>query len=351
MKKLLALVLAAALILTFAACDSSSQQGESPASDASDTGTPVTESDAANADTGGSDGGKQTLTIGFSWRSLDEGMTIWWGGTEKLITEYNEADNPYYIEYFFTNAESGVDKQIADVESLIVREPDVICIQAVDAEGSVPAYEACVEAGIPVIDYGYSVKYDNCTCVLRTIDHYQAGILQAEWINNWLEENPDEDLYVGYILGLAGVEDMTIRMNGCLDNVDQDRVNVLATKYCDFQASLAMATAEDWMQSFPEMNCIIACNDEMAVGALQAFKGAGQDVLVLGFDGGATALNEIKDGYYGATSAFDFSTMASGGLELAIAIAAGEDMGPVYDLTSDSAVLIDASNVDEFLEN
>ena len=345
LKRILTLAVIAVMAFSLFACNAATPAAEEPSG-----------SEAAGAESGGTaaagtenSGEKKTLKIGFSWRSLDEGMTVWWDGTEAAIKEYNEGDNPYTIEYFFTNAESGVDKQISDVESLIVREPDVICIQAVDANGSVPAYEACVEAGIPVVDFGYNVNYDECTCVYKTIDHYRAGELQAEWVNNYLEENPDATLQVGYILGLAGVEDMTVRMNGFVENANPDKVTVVATKNCDFQASLAQSTAEDWMQAFPEMNAIVACNDEMCVGALQAFKSADTPVTALGLDGGASALQEIADGSMAATVAFDFNVMANEGLKLAIGVASGEYTDSVYDITQSASVLIDASNVQDYL--
>ena len=62
-----------------------------------------------------------------------------------------------------------------------------------------------VEAGIPVVDFGCNVTMTNARTVYKTIDHYKAGELQAEWVNNYLEENPDATLQVGYILGLSRV--------------------------------------------------------------------------------------------------------------------------------------------------
>ncbi len=353
----MALGMAAALALSAAGCasqgsgsgdggNSSQNEGANAGSGNADAGN--NGNDAKNSGDEGA-GEKKPLKIGFAWRSLDEGATQWWNGTEAAIAEYNAGDNPYEIEYFFVNSDQDVDQQISDVESLIVREPDVICLHAIDVDGSVPAFEACTDAGIPVIIYGYPVNYDKAECEFKTIDHYRAGQLQAEWMNSWLAEHPDETVKVGYILGLPGVTDMDVRMNGFLENVDKDRVEVVATKNCDFNASLAQSTAEDWIQAFPEMNCIVACNDEMAVGALQAFKASNIDGLVLGLDGGASALQEIADGNMSATVKFDFMVMATEGLKLAIGVATGEYTEPVCDVTGNSCVLIDQSNAAEYM--
>jgi ABC-type sugar transport system substrate-binding protein len=73
-------------------------------------------------------------------------------------------------------------------------------------------------------------------------------------------------------------------------------------------------------------------------------------VIVLGMDGGKGALQEIADGNMSETSAFDFNIMASEGLKLAIAVATGEQKDPVYDITTNAAVMIDSTNVKEYLK-
>ena len=95
LKKLLCVGLAAVLILSMVACGK--QEGGN-----------------GSSKEGGA--GKEALTIGFAFRSLDEAMTGWWEKTEELIEAYNKDDsNPYTIEYFFTNANLDVDTQLSDV--------------------------------------------------------------------------------------------------------------------------------------------------------------------------------------------------------------------------------------------
>ena len=111
LKRILTLAVIAIMAFSLFACSAGAPAAEEP-SGSEAAGTDAGEAAAGSENTGE----KKTLKIGFSGRSLDEGMTTWWDGTEAAIKEYNEGDNPYTIEYFFTNAESGVDKQISDVE-------------------------------------------------------------------------------------------------------------------------------------------------------------------------------------------------------------------------------------------
>ena len=59
-----------------------------------------------------------------------------------------------------------------------------------------------------------------------------------------------------------------------------------------------MKVTEDWIQSFPKFDAIVAANDQMALGALQALKAAERDkgVLISGIDGVPDALKAIAAG-------------------------------------------------------
>lgn len=308
-----------------------------------------------NSSENSANSGKEALVIGFSFRDLDEAMTGWWESTEKYINEYNaDESNPYTIEYFFTDANLSVDTQLSDVDSLIARNPDVICIQAVDTEGSVPAFEACVSADIPVIDFGFGVNYDKCDSVYLTINHYGSGQAQAEWLKKYLDENPNETLNIGYINGSQGIQQMTERFEGFSTLFDdeqyKDRVKLLDMQYCNFSADESMSQMEDWMQSYPEMNCVVSANDEMVMGAMQACASANVKMISLGMDATDVGLNGIKEGLESATVGFDFDTIAKRGLDLAIQVASGEDYEKSVDVSKEVTFVVDSTNIDEHLK-
>lgn len=43
----------------------------------------------------------------------------------------------------------------------------------------------------------------------------------------------------------------------------------------DSQRSLGLTVMENFIQAYPDLNAVFACNDEMALGALEAVRGAG----------------------------------------------------------------------------
>lgn len=345
-RKFIAIILVLLMVCSLMACSDGTETKETQETQTEEQVTKSTnDTESLASETSGE---RETIVIGFSFRMLDEAMTRWWETTEVIIEEYNEADNPYTIEYYFTNADSDVNTQLSDVESLIVRDPDVICIQCVDAEGSVPAYEAVKAAGIALIDFGFGAQYDECDVVFETINHEYCGQLQAEWINTYLEEHSDEELNIGYIQGSLAVQQMNERYDGFESNLNNERATILSMQAADFDASKAMSIAEDWIQTFPTMNAIVSANDEMCVGGLQAFKTAGISIVALGMDGGENAINEIKEGYMSATISFDFSKIAEKGVEIALAVATGEEVESNINIGEEVTVLIDSDNVADY---
>ena len=63
-----------------------------------------------------------------------------------------------------------------------------------------------------------------------------------------------------------------------------------------------MSVTENLIQQYTDIDAVIACNDESALGAVQALTAANMsDVLVCGFDGSVDATNAVKEGTMFAT--------------------------------------------------
>jgi ABC-type sugar transport system substrate-binding protein len=200
-------------------------------------------------------------TIGLSINALDEYQTEWFGYFEAEVKAKG-----YQVVMF--NADGKVDKQIADVESLIQLKPAVIVIRATDTNGAVPAFEACDEAGIPTIDSAIGTTYKNT--LKLTQSQYIVGGLQAQYCIDWLKANPGKNLKTGYLWGSQGMSAVIDRYNGWKETLLKaypDRVEILAEKVCNWSATEIMAAVEDWLQAFPEMNCLVGMSDEMAIAA------------------------------------------------------------------------------------
>jgi ribose transport system substrate-binding protein len=73
-------------------------------------------------------------------------------------------------------------------------------------------------------------------------------------------------------------------------------VKLLASQPANYQRLAALTVTENLMQSHPNIAGVLAANDSMALGALEAFDGAGRKVLAVGINGTKEAMDAIKAG-------------------------------------------------------
>jgi ribose transport system substrate-binding protein len=80
------------------------------------------------------------------------------------------------------------------------------------------------------------------------------------------------------------------------------------------------------MQAHPEIVALFSCNDNMALGAIEAISAAGRsgDILVLGFDAIKDAREAIKKGIMEASIAQSPILMGKLAIEYAVKVINGE---------------------------
>lgn len=260
---------------------------------------------------------KKTYTIAVSLNDADEYRTQWLNTFTALCDEKG-----YTV--ISTNAANDASKQIADVESLLLRQPDIVVMHAYSADGAVPALDAIEAANIPCVLFDFEVNAENYTT--RVVDEQATyGRMQAQYIKRWLAEDPSRQLKLGYIVGMYSMEGAMPRRDGLYEELGIEKPMAEAEGL--WSANKAMAIAEDWLQAYPEMNVFACMNDDMAIGVIQALKAAGKDmdeVLVLSVDGTDAAKLYLDSGELDATAARDVHIETSFTLEICERILAGE---------------------------
>lgn len=293
MKKLVSLLLVVSLMLvTFIGCskENVSKESVSPSEDAD-----------------------KKLVIGVSMNSADEYRSSWLDSFKDLAEEKG------YTVYS-TNADTDPSKQISDVESLLAKKPDIMVMHAANADGSVAAVEAVDAAGIPCILFDFPVNTDKYTTFVSD-EQYLNGIIQGEYVNQWLKEDSSRVANVGYIVGMYSMEAAMPRMEGFFDTCSG--ANKLSEKEGSWSADNAMKITEDWLQAHSEMNVFACMNDDMAIGCIQALQAAGKnmdEVLVLGIDGTDVAKTYLESGELDCTASRDVN------LETAFTLGVCEDI-------------------------
>jgi inositol transport system substrate-binding protein len=194
----------------------------------------------------------------------------------------------------FTNANQDMLMQLDQVDNFIAQKMDAIIICPSDTAGIIPAIEKANAAGIPVICIGIDAGGGDYTYV--GTQYIDAGIRQGEYMAEHLPQNAK----ILYLSGTPGYSHARDRRQGFLDTIAAKRpdVTVLAEQTAMYERARGMQIMEDWLQTFPQVDGVIAANDQMALGALEALRGAQRNrgVLIAGVDGTKEACQLIKNG-------------------------------------------------------
>lgn len=235
------------------------------------------------------------------------------------------------IEIKYADANQDVQKQLSDADTFIANKVDCLVLVPNDAEAIVPAVEAANAAGIPIICLG--IKAASGDYIYVGSENYDAGYMQGEYF----AENIPKNGKVLYLAGTAGMDHSAARREGfndALADAGRDDIEILADLDGDYQMADAMQITEDWIQKYSEFDGICAANDQMALGAVEALKGANrlEGVMVTGIDGLAEAYEAIENGEMVQTIMQDAAGQAEAAYEVVGKMIDGED--------TDSEVLV-----------
>ena len=219
------------------------------------------------------------------------------------------------IEVEFLDAKNDGNMQIDQLNEAIGSGAGAIILLAADGSSIVKTIEKANDAGIPVITVNRSVAGGQ---VLRAYsDDVEAGRMQGEYMAAHLPSNAK----IVYLQGDATQSSAVGRWEGfkaaCLDK--RSDVQLLSFVDAGWSKAEALKTMMLWMNMFPEINGVVAGNDEMALGAIAALKGANRlsGCLVSAVDATPAGLAAVEAGEMAQTVKQDAKAQGEGALTLA----------------------------------
>lgn len=229
-----------------------------------------------------------------------------------------DMNNPYYsrmgegairaaeelgIDLSYVSAEfnGDIEGQIAVVEAELVKGHDAIVLVPMNGTALIPKVMEANSMGIPVITA--DTKVDDGPAEVETfvgLDERSSFAGMAEWVVEQLGGEGE----VAILEGFRGSSTAELRLLGMMDVFDaHEGIQVVASIAADWDQEKGLKASEDILQSNPEVDAIIGSNDLMALGAVQAVKGAGKsdDIIVVGDDAIPSALASLRAGDLNAT--------------------------------------------------
>ena len=202
-----------------------------------------------------------------------------------------------------TNGQSQFNKQISDVQQLIAQGAQALIIAPLNSDGWEPVLQQAAAKHIPIITVDRKINATACKDYVTFIgsDFYQQGKRAADQMIKALGGKGK----VAILLGASGNNVTTDRTNGFKDELRQKAPGIQITfeQTGDFAREKGQQVTEQLIQSNPDVNGLYAENDEMALGAVTALKGAGKkagQIKIVSVDGTRNAVSQIGAGWISA---------------------------------------------------
>jgi len=264
MKKLIALLLALAMVFALCAC--------------------------AN---GGEDDG--VISVGII--NNDPNESGYRTANDKDMKETFTEANGYKAEFFYSLKN---EEQIAAAQKFVQDEVDYLLISAAGTAGWDTVLQDAKDAGIKVILFDRTIDADASL--------YEASIVsdmakEGQTAVDWLAGQGLAEYNVIHIQGVMGSA-AQIGRTAALDTMvaENDNWNLVTQQTAEWNAETAQQIVQGVIDSGAAFNVIYAENDDMAKGAVAALDkanishGVGKDVIIMGFDCNKWALEELLAG-------------------------------------------------------
>ena len=298
MKKLIALLLSAMLVLALAAC---SVDGESSGGGSNSGG---------GSSSGGDSGGVGSIGLSISTMNNPFFVTLSEGADAKA----KELD----LQLITADAGDDSAKQANDIEDLVSKGVKVLIVNPVDSDAVAPAVETAISKGVKVVSVDRVVNGVEVDCAIAS-DNVAGAHMAAEYLVELLGEGAK----VVELEGVSGAS-ATIDRGAGFHEVADSQLDVAASQTANFNRAEGMTVMENMLQANPDLKGVFAHNDEMALGAVEAV--SGKDILVAGFDATDDAVAAVQEGRMAATVAQQPDLMGATAVETAQKLMNGDSV-------------------------
>ncbi|RLG80483.1 MAG: D-ribose ABC transporter substrate-binding protein [Thermoprotei archaeon] len=221
-------------------------------------------------------------------------------GAQAAVNELK--DKGVDIEMEVYDAKDDPSLQSSQIETAVGKKVSAILINPVHAEAIQPALRKAIEAGIPVITTDRDVADTSLRLVFIGTDNVAGAEAAAQALLQALEASgkptPWKIVILNGIPGTTAAEDRKKGFHNILDPlVGQGKIEIVAEEVANFRRDEALSKMESILAAHT-VDAVIAANDEMALGAIQAIEGAGlkpgDDIIVVGYDAIPDAVQAVK---------------------------------------------------------
>lgn len=257
-----------------------------------------------------------------------------WG---TMKTRYEEAAEAAEldIEVFEASAEDDAEGQLDALNTMVGMDFDVIILSPINGTNLIPGIVAANEKDIKVINLGPGVDE---AALADVGGHLDAKITvnfeeQGQTVAKDIVERLDGEGQVAILEGLAGAAQSEGRVKGAEDVfAENEGIELVASQDCNWDTDTAYEATKDIMTANPDVKAIFACNDNLALAAVQALNEMGiEGVYVYGVDYTSDAKAAIEDKTMMGSMTYSSAIYTKAAISMAMNLAQGGSYdAPLY---------------------
>jgi ribose transport system substrate-binding protein len=238
----------------------------------------------------------KNATVGFS-QSEKEANPFRIAETQSIK---DEASKLGVKKLLVTNAQSQLPKQISDIQDMLAQGAQAIIVAPLNSDGLEPALAAAAAKKVPVLTIDRKVNATACKDYVAFLG--SNFVEQGKRAADAMIKATGGKGKVAILLGASGNNVTTDRTSGFVNQLKAQApgLAIVAQQTGEFARDKGQQVMEQLIQSKPDITAVYAENDEMALGAVTALKGAGKkpgsDIKIVSIDGTRNAVQGIVDG-------------------------------------------------------
>ena len=219
-----------------------------------------------------------------------------------MLKAMQEEGKALGIKTVESDGQNSAPKQSSDVEAAVVQGLGGIVISPIDVNAMAPSLQAAVDNGVKVVTIDRRVAGVNGITAHVGADNVKGGEAQGEWV---MASFPNGATIIN-LQGQPGASPAIDRNKGLHNVLDahKDKYKFVAEQTANFARDQGLSVTESLLTGLSTPpDVIVAANDDMALGAIEAVKGKGiaDKVKVIGFDALPEALGAVRDGALAGT--------------------------------------------------
>lgn len=284
-------------------------------------------------------------TIGYSMQTVDDTyQSILRSGVEARAKELG-------MELLVEDAQWDIARQQSQIENFIASKVDGIIVVAVDADAGIAMSKAAAAAGIPIVFANSQPSNVNelpAKQVFVGSNQLEAGGIPAKEVCRLLGGKGKVAMMMGE-LGSVLARERTQAAHDVFATDECKDVKIVEEQTARWSRTGALDLMTNWLAAGIEFDAVIANNDDMAMGAIQAMKTAGRSldsVIVAGIDATPDAIAAMEAGDMKVTVFQDGKKQGSASVDAMAKLLKGE---PIDSITFTSLELVTKDNMADFL--